>query len=463
MPESKAKDKGAWKKIWRITVPAGILATAALMGTSCTEVTGGADSKSDNAQVAVAARGSAITTPTDISTLDQLRKMSLTGNYRLIKDIVMSSTDAGFTPIGGPFDYFSGTFDGNGFVIKNFRTVNHPTNPGYYRGLFGIANGAILRKVRLTNVNVAGEAQTGAIVGSMINTLLTDSYVDGGTVSGPTSTFSSGYGLGMAVGVAGTSSEIRKCYAVGSIKGVSLSMGGFVGEANGYGTTGTEPRVTITEVYTKVTVDATPPDPSYYNGNIPTGGVVGLAQGVVLKNIYAVGNVKGRGWPGGIVGRIVNDDPSYLPSEFHKGVYIGDVAATSGPARAGAIGSLSGNLQPGSRCAVFYNKTVDGGAAIQTNDTWCNGGMTTSELQLPQTTSPKLLWPYTIGLVITQKMIDDSKGQDGAIQQCKLASGSDGDWYFGTCSGDPLVWKANANNQYNTLANIPNPGVQVLQ
>lgn len=456
MTDRKGKGKGAWERIWRVTVPAGILATAALMGTSCTEVTGGADSKSDQAQVAVAARGSAITTPTDISTLDQLRKMSLTGNYRLIKDIVMSSTDAGFTPIGGPFDYFSGTFDGNGFAIKNFRTVNYAGNSGYYRGLFGIANGAILRKVRLTNVNVAGEAHTGAIVGSMMNTLLTDSYVEGGTVSGPTSTFSSGYGLGMAVGVATNSSEIRKCYATGSIKGVALSMGGFVGEANGYGTTGTEPRVIITEVYTKVDVNATPPDPSSNNSNIPTGGVVGLAQGAVIKNTYAAGNVKGRGWPGGIVGRVVNDDPSYLPTELFKGVYIGDVASTSGGARAGALGSYSGNFA--ARCVVFYNKTVDGGTALQTYDTWCNGGMTTAELQSPQTTAPKLLWPYTIGLVITQQMINDNH-----LDQCKLASGSETDWYFGTCPGDPLVWKANANNQYNTLANIPNPGVQVLQ
>jgi hypothetical protein len=457
MPDSKKSKQRAWADAWRIAVPAGVLATAALTGISCTGVTGGAgDADPGPAQVAVAARGSAIAKPTDISTLAQLRAMSLTGNYRLINDITMTANDAGFTPIGGPFVFFSGTFDGNGFAIKNFRTVNYTGNSGYYRGLFGIANNAILRKIHLTNVNVAGEAHTGAIVGSMINTLLTDSYVDGGTVSGPTSTFSSGYGLGMAVGVATNSSEIRKCYATGSIKGVALSMGGFVGEANGSGTTGTEPRVTITEVYTNVNVNATPPDPSYYSSNIPTGGVVGLAQGTVIKNTYAVGPVKGRGWPGGIVGRVVNDDPSYLPTELFKGVYIGDVASTSGPARAGALGSYSGNFV--GRCVVFYNKSVDTGSAIQTNDTWCNGGMTTAELKAPHTDAPKLLWPYTIGMLVTQKMIDE----DGFLP-CKLASGSETDWYFGTCPGDPLVWKANTSSQYNTLANIPNPGVQVLQ
>ena len=457
MLKMKTKSSGMQSRKPWTRVPAALLSAAVVFaGVSCMGVDGN-HPESDKPQSAMAARGSTAL-PVDISTLAQLRSMSLTGNYRLKNDITMTANDAGFTPIGGPFDYFSGTFDGNGFSIINFRTVNYSNNSGYYRGLFGIANGAILKKVHLTNVNVTGEAHTGAIVGSMINTLLTDSYVSGGTVSGPTNTFSSGNGLGMAVGVAGTQSEIRKCYATGTIKGVARSMGGFVGEANGYGTSGTEPRVWITEVYTNVNVNATPPDPSYNSDNIPTGGVVGLAQGTVIKNIYAVGPVKGRGWPGGIVGRIVNDDPNYLPTEFHKGVYIGDVASTSGPARAGAIGSLSGDLQPGTRCAVFYNKTVDGGTALPTNDTFCNAGMTTSELQSPHPAPNKLLYPYTIGTVITQAMIDD---QD--LDQCKLASGSDGDWYFGTCSGDPLVWKANANNQYNTLVNIPNPGVQTLQ
>src|SRR6185369_15063658 len=204
MLKMKTKRSGMdGRRPWTRVPEALLSAAAAFAAISCMGVDG-THPESDKPQSAMAARGSTATTPVDISTLAQLRSMSLTGNYRLIKDITMTANDAGFTPIGGPFDYFSGTFDGNGFSIINFRTVNYSGNSGYYRGLFGITNGAILRKIHLTNVNVAGEAQTGAIVGSMINTLLTDSYVSGGTVSGPTSTFSSGYGLGMAVGVAGT-------------------------------------------------------------------------------------------------------------------------------------------------------------------------------------------------------------------------------------------------------------------
>lgn len=440
-----------------LSVPAAFLAAAAVFsGVACNQV---ADTVSGPAPMAIAARGSMTSVPTDISTLAQLRAMSPTGNYRLVKDITMNSWDAGFVPIGTYIQSFTGTFDGNGFAIINFRTANDAQNPGYYRGLFGIADGAILKKIHLTNVNVIGQAMTGAIVGYMNNTLLTDSYIDGGTVSGPTSTNSPGYAVGMAVGSAGTRSEIYRCYATGSVKGVLLSIGGFFGQIYGYGIAdgSDDPRVMVDQIYTNVNVNATPPGTGYESSDVAAGGIAGLVQGAVITDLYAVGNVKGRNSPGGLVGRVINDDPSTTASILHKGVYIGDVASTSGPARAGAIGSLSGYFESGSRCAVYYNKTVDAGAAITTSDAACNAGKTTTELQKPHYFPTKYFDPYIIGRPVTQAAIDS-----GNYDQCKLASGSDGDWGFGTC-GDARNWFTNADNQYNTLANIPNPGVQVLQ
>lgn len=455
MLKSRKKTPGAGGEIRRFTVPIGILAAAAFIGTSCTDMTGSADSAP--AQLAVSARGS--TSPVVYcSTLAQLRSMALTGNYRLTKNITMTSGDAGFTPIGSPFNPFRGTFDGNGFTINNFRTANN-SNPGWYRGMFSSTNGAILKKVRLTNVNVAGEAYTGAIVGYMNNTLLTDSYVTG-TVSGMFNANAPGYALGMAIGYAGSYSEIRRSYATGSIAGVVLYMGGFIGQIYGSGSAGQtgEPRVIVDEVFTNVNVNATPPGSSFGSIDAPTGGLAGMVQGAVITNIYAVGPVKGRGSPGGIVGRVVNNDPNSPASILHQAVYIGDVASTSGPARAGAIGSMSGNFEPGSRCMVFYNKTVDGGVAIPTSDITCNAGKTTQELQSARPSPNKVLTPYIIGGLVTQDMI----GGDG-FPPCKLASGTDGDWGFGTC-GEPVIWRANASNQYNTLANIPNAtSVQPLQ
>lgn len=464
MLKSETKVESAWGGAWRKALPnlathlalLGLLAVSLLTLISCTEMTAGANS--EPAPVMVSARGSSAM-PTDISTLSQLRSMSLTGNYRLTKDITMTANDAGFVPIGSPFNPFRGTFDGNGFSIINFRTSNNANNPGWYRGLFSGTDGAILKKVRLTNVDVVGEAYTGAIVGYMNNTLLTDSYVTG-TVSGLFNTSAPGYALGMAVGFAGSYSEIYKCYATGSIKGVVMSIGGFIGEIRSYGfrNLDDDPRVKVEEIFTNVNVNATPPGPTYDGLMVPSGGIVGLVQGATIKNIYAVGNVKGRGSPGGIVGRVVNDDPNTMASELTQGVYIGDVASTSGSARAGAIGSLSGDFLSGSRCAIYYNKTVDGGAAIPTSTISCNAGKTTQELQVAHAPPNRLLTHYIIGALVDQQFLIDHPG----VQPCKLASGSDGDWGFGTC-GDPFIWKANADNQYSTLNNIPNPSVQPLQ
>lgn len=447
MPNNHEKAKGAWGKMWRMSVLVAILAAVALVGTSCTDVTSGA--ASDQAQVAVAARGSA-EQPVDISTLAQLRTMSLTGNYRLTKNITMTSTDAGFVPIGSPFNPFRGTFDGKTYSIINFRTANN-SNPGWYRGLFSGTDGAILRNIHMTGVNVVGEAYTGAIVGYMNNTLLTDSYVTG-AVSGKFNTSAPGYALGMAIGYAGSYSEVRRCYATGSIRGVVMSMGGFIGEIRSFGfrNLDDDPRVQVSEVFTNVDVEATPPGPTYDGIDVPTGGVVGLANGAKIQDIYAVGRVKGRGSPGGIVGRVVNDDPNTMASELTQGVYIGDVMSTSGGPRAGAIGSLSGDFLVGSRCAIMYNRTVDGGVRLPTSTISCNEGKTSQELKAAHPNPGKLYTPYIIGDLVDQAFIT----KWGSEWECKRDSGSDGDWGFGTC-GLPVVWYTNLSNQYNTLVNIP--------
>ncbi len=440
----------------RKTALTGLLAAAAAFITAgCNQATESAPAPEQRAPAALAARGSSAK-PTDISTLDQLRGMGLTGNYRLTKDITMKSTDAGFVPIGSPFAPFRGTFDGNGFSIINFRTANN-SNPGWYRGLFSGTDNAILRKIRLINVNVVGEAYTGAIAGTMSNTLLENSYVTG-NVSGLFYPDNPGYAIGMAVGHAGDYSEIRRCQASGSVKGIVLSAGGFIGQASGWGevTLYTDPRVKIEEIYTDVNVDLTPPGPSYDGVNVAAGGLAGIIQGALVKNIYAVGNVKGRGWPGGLVGRVINGDPGYATCELNQSVYIGDVASTSGGPRAGAIGSMDEYFH-GTRCAVYYNKSVDGGVALPTSDIACNAGKTTQELQNAHP-APNQVWePYITGQLITQQMINQ-----GDFPQCRLNTGSENEWGFGTC-GTPVVWKANAYNQYNTLTNIPEPTLQRLQ
>lgn len=74
---------------------------------------------------------------TEISTEEQLRNMVLTGNYKLVNDITLTEE---WTPLGVPEEEgkeaeavgLSGTLDGNGFTIKNFKTAEGGYNKGFF-------------------------------------------------------------------------------------------------------------------------------------------------------------------------------------------------------------------------------------------------------------------------------------------------------------------------------------------
>ncbi|MDD3569461.1 MAG: GLUG motif-containing protein, partial [Bacteroidales bacterium] len=89
----------------------------------------------------------------------------------------------GWVPIGIDLNNdFTGTYNGGDFTISNL-TINRPT--GNYQGLFGSAENATIKNIRLVNVNIVGASSTGAIVGQT-----QDSYVEKclstGTVTGTT-------------------------------------------------------------------------------------------------------------------------------------------------------------------------------------------------------------------------------------------------------------------------------------
>jgi hypothetical protein len=132
----------------------------------------------------------------------------------------------------------------------------------------------------------------------------------------------------------------------------------------------------------------------------------------------------------------------------------GVVTDNATPQRAGTIGTSTGAF---GKCVTFWDKTSDTGTPNPNmSDLSCQIGITRDSLRMAQTaTSPKYVRPYVTGTPVTQAMVNS-----GAQPACKLGSGTDGDWGFGLCPGDPLLWLANSATEYNTLANIPNPGVQ---
>ena len=102
---------------------------------------------------------------------------ALDGNYVLGADIDASATAGwndgkGFAPVGYFGNYFTGTFDGLGHVIKKLTIKNPVDSEGNAQdaGLFGSAEGASIQNVGLTDVDISGtlndeDLATGGLAG----------------------------------------------------------------------------------------------------------------------------------------------------------------------------------------------------------------------------------------------------------------------------------------------------------
>jgi hypothetical protein len=189
---------------------------------------------------------------------------------------------------------------------------------------------------------------------------------------------------------------------------------------------------------------------------VAAGGLVGTLIGGSINNVHAAGSVKGRLAAGGLIGNIINDAPNSIGSYIRGGLSRGVVTDVANQNRTGAIGMMSGSLIWTG--GTYYDTDTDGGIPNPNiSDPACQHGLTSAQLKAPHGDPNKLLWPYIYGMLITQPDIDNDEEFD--FEQCELASGSDGDWEFGTC-GNPPLWALNTDGEYNTLLRIPNPGVQ---
>ena len=119
---------------------------------------------------------------------------------------------------------FAGSFDGNGHVGRNpvIADVND------YAGLFGyVAPGGIVNNLGLENVNVSGQSNVGALVGSNEGTL--SSCHSTGSVNGRPSVSGSNYYKCTGGLVGKNSGMVIECTTAGTVTG-SISVGGPVGE-----------------------------------------------------------------------------------------------------------------------------------------------------------------------------------------------------------------------------------------
>ncbi|MGG1555342.1 S-layer homology domain-containing protein [Paenibacillus ferrarius] len=194
----------------------------------------------------------------DVSTPEELNDIRnhLTDNFRLTRDIDLSTYTTNWDPIGEYFlSPFTGKFDGQGHTISNLN-INRPSDN--YVGLFAQAKKASITNVHLMNMNVRGFRYVGGLVGDFTESQLTGSSVSG-TVTGHQT-------VGGMVG-SSDSSSISDSYVSGSVAGDVTGadeFGGIAGYASFSGLGGR-----IHNVYGNAAV---------YNSSI-SGGLLGKVEG----------------------------------------------------------------------------------------------------------------------------------------------------------------------------------------
>jgi len=204
-------------------------------------------------------------------------------SFKLMRDIDLSGYDErNFRALGRWFGLgvlenkpFSGTLDGNGRTISNFRYKDVHQE---YVGLFSYVTG-VITNLELVQATVIGDASgTGALVG----------YLERGGVrqcSASRVYVSGNLCVGGLVGLA--DSGLGKCSVRGQVSGISY-VGGLVGQCG---------KGTLFQSYSKATVV----------GNDSVGGLAGaiMNDNAVVDSCYASGGVDGSQYVGGLVGQVV--------------------------------------------------------------------------------------------------------------------------------------------------------------
>lgn len=242
------------------------------------------------------------------------------GNKFVGKTIILGEDiDLGahlFSPIGKSVALtFSGTFDGNNHTISNGFIV---TPSGAFTGFFGQVTDATIKNLKFNNLYVRGKDSSGGIAGGTMRSTITDCHVTGLDIAAPT-----GANIGGIVGSLITNSHALRCSVSGTVSG-EAQVGGLIG--------GAWDLATITESYSTAATSAQylagglvgytaptffPNRPITVNNCFSTGNVgvsLGRAGGfyggsageLIIKNSYSTGTVTGPEYIGALIGTVGN-------------------------------------------------------------------------------------------------------------------------------------------------------------
>ena len=189
-------------------------------------------------------------------------------HFVLMADIDFSG--AALTPLGNSATHFTGTVNGNGYVLRN-GVINRPLDN--LVGLFGIVTGGAIHDLGVDGIIITGGNYVGGLAGNCNNSTITACFTTGPVV-----------GKQFVGGLTGLSNQaVSLSYAKGPVTGQTY-VGGLVGYKNSG---------TVASCYARGAVA----------GNDKIGGLIGYAaSGTVISYCAATGMVTGTSEAGGLVG-----------------------------------------------------------------------------------------------------------------------------------------------------------------
>lgn len=278
--------------------------------------------------------------PYRIETKAQLNNVryDLTAHYILMADIAFTSADftstgtfyntgKGWQPIGtgaGTSASFSGTFAGNGHVVKNLQMNDADCD---YAGLFGCISGGTICNLGVENASITGGRYVGGIVGlTNNNATLTNCYSTSKVKAKETSRYSSSalaYAGGL-VGNAGKGTKILNCYSTASTTATATAENDASTYAYAGGIAGAlYSSCTVLNCYNTGTAYASAETAAY------AGGIAGNAYGLTvnkISNCYSTaGSIQAYAETvclGGIVGYSGKITNCYYSDQVGKGTGV---------------------------------------------------------------------------------------------------------------------------------------------
>lgn len=270
---------------------------------------------------------------TDANT-GKLTSIGTTGYYALGADIDATATSTtgtwnysyggsspfgGFKPLAGSSNSssFSGVFNGLGHTIDklyiaqgyvNYSPYNYARSTGLFTSLSGTGS---ISNIGLTNLDMPSYGtNVGGLVGSVTGGTIANSYVKTATTK-----FINGTNAGGLVGnISGPTSKIINSWANATVQGTTA--GGLVGSITS--------NASITNSYAKGNIES----------GSTQGGLVGSANGAIITDSYASGNVGNNtdyNTMGGLVGSVTSSVISnsyYSGGIINGGNYLGGLFGT---------------------------------------------------------------------------------------------------------------------------------------